>query len=55
MLLTNPDIDNEYLRLRYTLSSIQPIEKACFQKNIRKVEAIMKLKLALEKQQKYGL
>ena len=40
--------------LLYTLRPLQPIEEAYFQKKIREAEARMKLKLALEKQQKYG-
>ena len=40
--------------LLYTLRSLQPIEEAYFQKKIREAEARMKLKSALEKQQKYG-
>ena len=40
--------------LLYTLRPLQPIEEAYFQRKIRKAEARMKLKLALEKQQKYG-
>ena len=40
--------------LLYTLRPIQPIEDAYFQKKIREAEAILKLKMALEKQQKYG-
>ena len=40
--------------LMYTLMPITPIEEAYFQKKIREAEARMKLKLALEKQQKYG-
>ena len=40
--------------LLYTLRPIQPIEDAYFQKKIRETEAILKLKMALEKQQKYG-
>ena len=39
--------------LLYTLRPIQPIEESYFQKKIREAEARMKLKLALEKQQKY--
>lgn len=40
--------------LLYTLRPLQPIEEASFQKKIREAEARLKLKLALEKQQKYG-
>ena len=40
--------------LLYTLRPLQPIEEAYFQKKIREAGARMKLKLALEKQQKYG-
>ena len=40
--------------LLYTLRSLQPIEEAYFQKKIREAEVRRKLKLALEKQQKYG-
>ena len=40
--------------LRYTLRPIQPIEEAYFQKKIREAEVRRKLKLAIEKQQKYG-
>ena len=40
--------------LLYTLRSLQPIEEAYFQKKIREAEARLKLKIALEKQQKYG-
>ena len=39
--------------LLYTLRPLQPIEEAYFQKKIREAEARMKLKLAIEKQQKY--
>ena len=39
--------------LLYTLSPLQPIEEAYFQKKIREAEARKKLKEALEKQQKY--
>ena len=40
--------------LLYTLRSLQPIEEAYFQKKIHEAEARLKLKIALEKQQKYG-
>ena len=40
--------------LLYTLRPLQPIEETYFQKKIREAEARMKLKLALEKRQKYG-
>ncbi len=40
--------------LLYTLRPLQSIEEAYFQKKIREAEARMKLKLALEKQQKHG-
>ena len=40
--------------LLYTLSPLQPIEEAYFQKMIREAEARKKLKEALEKQQKSG-
>ena len=40
--------------LLYTLRSLQPIEERYFQKKIREAEARLKLKIALEKQQKYG-
>ena len=40
--------------LLYTLRPLQPIEKAYFQKKIREAEVRRKLKLAIEKQQKYG-
>ena len=40
--------------LLYTLRPLQPIEEKYFQKKIREAEARMKLKLVLEKQQKYG-
>ena len=40
--------------LRYTLRPIQPIEESYFQKKIREAEVCRKLKLAIEKQQKYG-
>ena len=40
--------------LLYTLRSLQPMEEAYFQKKIRDTEARLKLKIALEKQQKYG-
>ena len=39
--------------LLYTLRPLQPIEEAYFQKKIREAAARMKLKLAIEKQQKY--
>ena len=40
--------------LLYTLRPLQPIEEAYFQKKICEAEARLKLKIALEKQQKYG-
>ena len=40
--------------LLYTLRPIQPIEESYFQKKIREAEVRRKLKLAVEKQQKYG-
>ena len=40
--------------LLYTLRPLQPIEEAYFQKKIREAEVRRKLKLAIEKQQKYG-
>ena len=40
--------------LLYTLRPIQPIEESYFQKKIREAEVRRKLKLAIEKQQKYG-
>ena len=40
--------------LLYTLRPLQPIEEPYFQKKIRESETRLKLKLALEKQQKYG-
>ena len=40
--------------LLYTLRPLQPIEEAYFQKKIREAEARLKLKIALEKQQKNG-
>ena len=39
--------------LLYTLRSLQPIEERYFQKKIREAEVRRKLKLAIEKQQKY--
>ena len=40
--------------LLYTIHSLQPIEDKYFQKKIREAEARLRLKIALEKQQKYG-
>ena len=40
--------------LLYTLRPIKPIEESYFQKKIREAEVRRKLKLAIEKQQKYG-
>ena len=40
--------------LLYTLRPLQPIEERYFQKKIREAEARLKLKIALEQQQKYG-
>ena len=40
--------------LLYTLRSLQPIEERYFKKKIREAEARLRLKIALEKQQKYG-
>ena len=39
--------------LLYTLRPLQPIEESYFQKKIREAEARLKLKIAIEKQQKY--